>query len=49
MPLVEMKDMLRHAYDHGYAVGAFDLLSLDFLAVSNGTVHGDMKDKPTLH
>ncbi|MCF6211953.1 MAG: class II fructose-bisphosphate aldolase [Gammaproteobacteria bacterium] len=31
MPLVDMKDMLRHAHDHGYAVGAFDLLSLDFL------------------
>ena len=31
MPLVDMKDMLRHAYDHGYAVGAFDLVSLDFL------------------
>jgi fructose-bisphosphate aldolase class II len=26
-----MKDMLHHAYDHGYAVGAFDLVSLDFL------------------
>ncbi len=21
MPLVDMKDMLQHAYDHGYAVG----------------------------
>ncbi len=31
MPLVNMKDMLRHAHDHGYAVGAFDLVSLDFL------------------
>ncbi len=31
MPLVDMKDMLQHAYDHGYAVGAFDLVSLDFL------------------
>ncbi len=31
MPLVDMKDMLQHAHDHGYAVGAFDLLSLDFL------------------
>ncbi len=31
MPLVNMKDMLQHAYDHGYAVGAFDLVSLDFL------------------
>ena len=26
-----MKDMLHHAYDNGYAVGAFDLVSLDFL------------------
>jgi len=31
MPLVDMKDMLQHAYDHRYAVGAFDLVSLDFL------------------
>lgn len=31
MPLVNMKDMLHHAYRNGYAVGAFDLLSLDFL------------------
>ena len=31
MPLVDMKDMLQHAYRHGYAVGAFDLVSLDFL------------------
>ncbi len=31
MPLVDMKDMLHHAYHHGYAVGAFDLVSLDFL------------------
>jgi len=31
MPLVDMKDMLKHAYDHGYAVGAFDLVSLEFL------------------
>ena len=31
MPLVNMRDMLRHAYDNGYAVGAFDLVSLDFL------------------
>jgi fructose-bisphosphate aldolase class II len=26
-----MKDMLQHAYRHGYAVGAFDLVSLNFL------------------
>ncbi|GAB4351232.1 MAG: hypothetical protein Kow006_15010 [Gammaproteobacteria bacterium] len=26
-----MKEMLQHAYDNGYAVGAFDLVNLDFL------------------
>ena len=31
MPLVNMRDMLNHAYQNGYAVGAFDLVSLDFL------------------
>ncbi len=31
MPLVAMKDMLAHAHAHGYAVGAFDVVSLDFL------------------
>ena len=31
MPLVNMRDMLQHAYQHGYAVGGFDLVSLDFL------------------
>ncbi|MHB8252715.1 MAG: class II fructose-bisphosphate aldolase [Acidiferrobacter sp.] len=31
MPLVDMKDMLDHAYRNGYAVGAFDLVSLDSL------------------
>ena len=31
MPLVDMKELLQHAYRHGYAVGAFDLVSLDFL------------------
>ena len=31
MPLVDMKDMLTHAYENGYAVGAFDLAELDFL------------------
>jgi fructose-bisphosphate aldolase, class II len=31
MPLVHMGDMLRHAYRHGYAIGGFDLVSLDFL------------------
>ncbi len=31
MALVNMKDMLQHAYHHGYAVGAFEVVSLDFL------------------
>lgn len=31
MPLVNMKDMLEHAYQHNYAVGAFDLVNLEFL------------------
>ncbi|MDH5735504.1 MAG: ketose-bisphosphate aldolase [Gammaproteobacteria bacterium] len=31
MPLVNMQDMLEHAYRNGYAVGGFDLVSLDFL------------------
>ncbi|MGD8999438.1 MAG: ketose-bisphosphate aldolase [Granulosicoccaceae bacterium] len=31
MPLVNMRDMLNHAYSNGYAVGGFDLVSLDFL------------------
>lgn len=31
MPLVNMRDMLYHAYQNYYAVGAFDLVSLDFL------------------
>ncbi len=31
MPLVNMKDLLTHAYRNGYAVGAFELASLDFL------------------
>jgi len=31
MPLVSMRDMLNHAYENNYAVGAFDLVSLDFL------------------
>jgi len=31
MPLVDMKDMLQHAYSHNYAVGAFEVISLDFL------------------
>ncbi|HEB98853.1 MAG TPA: fructose-bisphosphate aldolase, partial [Thiotrichales bacterium] len=31
MALVDMRDMLHHAYENSYAVGAFDLVSLDFL------------------
>ena len=31
MALVNMQDMLYHAYENKYAVGAFDLVSLDFL------------------
>lgn len=31
MPIVDMKDMLNHAYCHRYAIGAFDLVSMDFL------------------
>ena len=30
MPLVNMRDMLYHAYVNHYAVGVFDLVSLDF-------------------
>ncbi len=32
MPMVDMKQMLDHAYRHGYAVGAFDVVSLDFIS-----------------
>jgi fructose-bisphosphate aldolase class II len=32
MPLVNMKDMLSHAYKHQYAIAAFDVVSLDFIA-----------------
>lgn len=28
-PIVAMKEMLNHAYRHGYAVGSFDAVSLD--------------------
>jgi len=31
MPMINMRDMLYHAYENNYAVGAFDLVSLDFL------------------
>lgn len=40
MPLTNMQDMLTHAYRHNYAVGAFDLVSLDFLeAIVQGAEH----------
>lgn len=32
MALVNIRDMLTHAHRNGYAVGAFDLVSLDFLS-----------------
>lgn len=31
MPLVNMRDLIHHAYENRYAVGAFDLVGLDFL------------------
>jgi fructose-bisphosphate aldolase class II len=31
MPLVNMKEMLQHAHENGYGVGAFDLVNHDFL------------------
>lgn len=31
MALVNMKDLLNHAYDNHYAVGAFEVVNLDFL------------------
>ena len=31
MALVNMKDLLHHAYDNHYAVGAFEIVNLDFL------------------
>lgn len=33
MPLVDMRDMLNHAYQNNYAIGGFGLVSLDFLEV----------------
>lgn len=29
MALVHMKDMLKHAYDNGYAVGSINVISLE--------------------
>lgn len=31
MPMVHMGDMMRHAYQHRYAIAAFDVVSLDFI------------------
>ncbi len=31
MPIVNMKDMLKHAYENNYAVGAFDVINLEFI------------------
>lgn len=31
MPIVHMADMLKHAYQHNYAVGAFGVVNLDFV------------------
>ncbi len=36
MALVDMKAMLRHAYEHGYAIGGFDVVDLGFVA---GVMH----------
>ena len=40
MALVNMRDLLYHAYDNNYTVGGFDLVSLDFLeAVIDAAEH----------
>ena len=31
MAMVDMRDLLQHAYSNRYAVGAFEIVSLDFL------------------
>ncbi len=31
MPLLDMRDMLHHAYQNNYAIGGFGLVNLDFL------------------
>ena len=46
MPLVNMRDMLKHAYDNGYAVGGFDLVSLDFLDAIMGA--GEAQHSPVI-
>ena len=40
MPLVNMKDMLQHAHAHGYAVGAFELISVDFIEAIMAAAEG---------
>lgn len=38
--LVNMNDMLTHAYQNGYGIGAFDLINLDFIkAILDGAAH----------
>ncbi len=34
MALVDMRDMLGHAYEHGYAVAAFDVINVEVLAAA---------------
>ncbi len=46
MALVNMADMLRHAYQHNYAIPAFDLVSLDFLAAIMRTA--ELKQSPVI-
>lgn len=46
MPLIHMGDMLRHAYEKGYAVGAFDVVSLDF--VSGVIAAAEQKQAPVI-
>ena len=40
MALVNMRDMLHHAYHNGYAVGGFDLVSLEFLRYLGSDTEG---------
>ena len=46
MPLVDMKELLQHAYRNGYAVGAFDLVSLDFLEGIMAAAEQARSEKP---
>jgi len=36
MPIVNLNDMLDHAYHNNYAIGAFDVVNLSFL---KGIIH----------